>query len=98
MKQELWRVGTDWRFNRTALLAAMAADAHAFEAADLEKLKETGRCIKCDLFNTKLIGANLPGVNLSGADLNGASLIKADLSGANLSGANLAHADLSGPT
>ena len=34
-----WRVGTDWRFNRAALLAAVAvvaADAHAFEAEDLE--------------------------------------------------------------
>ncbi len=99
-----WRIGAHWRFDRDSLLAAVAAvaaDAHAFEAEDLEKLKETGRCIKCDLFNAKLIGANLPGVNLSGADLNRASLIKADLSGAdlsgaNLSGANLAHADLSG--
>ena len=37
-----WRVETHWRFNRAALLAAVAAvaaDAHAFEAEDLEKLK-----------------------------------------------------------
>jgi len=70
-------LGFHWRFNRVDLLAAVAANAHAFEAEDLEKLKETGRCIKCDLFGAKLIGANLPGVNLSGADLNRASLIRA---------------------
>ena len=63
------RIGTHWRFDRMALLAAEAATAHAFEVEDLEKLKETGRCIKCDLFGAKLSGANLPGVNLSGADL-----------------------------
>ena len=90
------RIGTRWRFDRAVLLAAEAANARAFEAEDLKKLKETGRCIKCDLFGAKLNGANLPGVNLSGADLNRASLIGTDLSGANLSGAKLTWADLSG--
>jgi excisionase family DNA binding protein len=33
------RIGTLWRFDRAALLAAEAAKAHAFEAEDLEKLK-----------------------------------------------------------
>jgi hypothetical protein len=87
-------MGCQWRFNPAAVLAAVAANGHAFEAEDLEKLKETGRCIKFDLFGAKLSGANLPGVNLSGADLNGASLIGADLSGADLSGANLTGAVL----
>ncbi len=90
------RIGVYWRFNRAALLVTVAANAHTFEAEDLEKLKVTGRCIKCDLFGAKLIGANLPGVNLSGADLNRARLIGADLRGANLRGANLTWADLSG--
>ena len=92
-----WSVGGHWRFDRAALLALLAAEAatsHAFEAEDLEKLKEKDRCIKCDLFGAKLIGGNLPGVNLSGADLNRASLIRADLSGADLSGANLTGAVL----
>jgi len=88
------RMGCQWRFNRAAVLAAVAANGHAFEAEDLEKLKEKDRCIKCDLFGAKLIGGNLPGVNLSGADLNRASLIRADLSGADLSGANLTGAVL----
>ena len=94
-----WSVGGHWRFDRAALLALLAAEAataHAFEAEDLEKLKETGRCIKCDLFGAELSGAKLPGVNLSGADLNRARLINVDLSGANLSGADLTWADLSG--
>ena len=91
------RIGTRWHFNRAALLAAVAAMADTFpDAEELEKLKETGRCIKCNLINAKLSGANLPGVNLSGADLNRASLIGTDLSGANLSGAKLTWADLSG--
>ncbi len=59
-----WRIGTHWRFEPVALLAAEAANAHAFKAEDFEKLKETGRCIKCDLFGAKLSVANLPGVNL----------------------------------
>ena len=79
-----------WRFARVALLVAEAANAHAFKAEDLEKLKETGRCIKCDLSGAKLNVANLPGVNLSGADLSRASLTGADLSRANLTGADLA--------
>ncbi len=91
-----WRIGTHWRFDRVGLLAAEAATANAFKAEDLEKLKETGRCIECDLFGAKLSLANLPGVNLSGADLSRASLTGADLSGANLSGANLTGAYLSG--
>jgi uncharacterized protein YjbI with pentapeptide repeats len=91
-----WRIETHWRFDRVALLAAEAANTHAFEAEDLEKLEQTGRCIKCDLFGAKLSVANLPGVNLSGADLSRASLTGADLSGANLSGANLTGAHLSG--
>ncbi len=89
-----WRVGRHWSFDRAALLAAVAGYAHAFEAEDLEKLEETGRCIECDLFGAELIGANLTEVDLSGADLNRASLIGADLSGAKLSGADLAGADL----
>lgn len=91
-----WHMGTHRRFDRVALLAVETAHAHAFEADALEKLKETGRCIECDLSGAKLSGANLPGVNLSGADLKRASLTGADLSGANLSGANLSGANFHG--
>ena len=91
-----WRIGTHWRFDRAALLAVEAANAHAYEAEDFEKLKETGRCIKCDLFGAKLSVTGLPGVNLSGVDLRTANLTGADLSGADLSGAKLTGAHLSG--
>ncbi len=100
------RMGCQWRFNRAAVLATVAANGHAFEAEDLEKLKETGRCIKCDLFGAKLIGAdlseanlegaNLIRANLSGADLNGANLVGAKPIGADLQGANLSRASLNG--
>jgi uncharacterized protein YjbI with pentapeptide repeats len=83
----------------------------AFNKADIEKLKATKACEKCNLrganlagadlskshlSGAELIGTNLRRANLSGADLSGASLIDAVLSEADLTGANLANADLSG--
>ena len=69
----------------TALIvvaALVANGAAAFEPADLQKLKDTGNCVECDLFKAILSGANL-----SRAYLNGAWLRKADLSEADLTGA-----------
>ena len=62
------RMGCQWRFNRAAVLAAVAANGHAFEAEDLEKLKEKDRCIKCDLFGANLTGAVLHSANFGGAE------------------------------
>ena len=65
--------------------------AHAFDGADVQKLKTTKRCRNCDL-----TAAELPGLNLAGADLSGANLTGANLTGANLLDSNLAGADVKG--
>ncbi len=68
----------------TVVAALVANGAAAFEPADLQKLKDTGNCVECDLFKAILSGANL-----SRANLNRAWLFKADLSEADLSEADL---------
>ena len=81
----------------TALMVAaslIASSASAFDPDDLQKLKDTGDCMDCDLSNANfrridLSNANLALANLSGADLNNANLRNANLSIANLSGADL---------
>ena len=66
----------------TALTIAatmFASSASAADPDDLQKLKDTGNCVECDLFKAILSEANM-----SRAYLNGASLRKADLSEAYL--------------
>ena len=75
----------------TVVAALVANGAAAFEPADLQKLKDTGNCVECDLFKAILSGANL-----NEADLFDATLWKADLSGANLTRANLTGAIMNG--
>ena len=75
----------------TVVAALVANGAAAFEPADLQKLKDTGNCVECDLFKAILSGANL-----SRAYLNGAWLRKADLSEANLIEADLSEAIMNG--
>lgn len=58
-------------------------------AENLEELKRTNVCTKCDLS-----GANLAGMNLQHANLLLTNLSEANLSGANLSGADLGYANL----
>ena len=58
------------------LLTATANTAKAFNVKDLQKLKQTKECLKCDLRSA----------NLSKAKLNGADLSETDLRGANLNG------------
>ncbi|MGR3295117.1 MAG: pentapeptide repeat-containing protein, partial [Candidatus Bathyanammoxibius sp.] len=85
--------------------------AYGYSEADLERVKNTNACPKCDLSGADLSGADLVvadlrSVNLSGASLKdawmsnawltGANLRDADLSGANLEGADLGGADLRG--
>ena len=79
---------------------------YGFDEKQVQTLKKTNNCKKCDLSGAKLSNldlsyADLSGANLSGADLSnsifsGANLTKANLSGANLTGANLFEANLSG--
>ena len=88
----------------TALTIAatmFASSASAFDPDDLQKLKDTGFCVGCDLRKAYLENANLIGADLSGADLRdaylkGAFLKGANLEGADLSGAFLMDANLSG--
>jgi uncharacterized protein YjbI with pentapeptide repeats len=79
---------------------------YGFDEKQVQTLKKTSNCKKCDLSGAKLNNldmtyADLSSANLSGADLSNsiltsANLSKANLSGANLSGVNLFEADLSG--
>lgn len=86
-----------------------AAQAQASNQQDLDQLKSTGGCLRCDLSGADLTqlnlakanlresnlkGANLTQVNLTNADLTGANLEAAVLNSANLSGASLTGANL----
>ena len=73
----------------TLAVSLTAGGASAFDPADLQKLKDTGECIGCDLRKANLEGAKLSGADLRGANLEGAKLVGADLRGANLRDANL---------
>ncbi|QFS47639.1 pentapeptide repeat-containing protein [Nostoc sphaeroides CCNUC1] len=86
-----------------ALLACFgfAEQALALNQLDLDQLKATSACPRCnlsgaDLTKFNLTGANLRGADLSGATLSQANLTNADLTGANLEGAVLNTANLSG--
>ena len=61
----------------TVAATMFAGSASAFDPDDLQKLKNTNECAKCDL----------TGANLTGANMNRANLIDTDLSGAYLYGA-----------
>ena len=67
----------------------MASGASAFGPADLQNLKDSKRCLLCDLSGAELRGADLSGADLSGADLSGAELRGADLRGADPRGAEM---------
>ena len=69
----------------------LSGELFAYKKSDLKKLRDTKKCIKCDLY-----GANLQFTNLSGANLNKANLNKAILSETNLNKANLRRSDLTG--
>lgn len=86
-----------------ALLACFgfAERAFALNQLDLDQLKATSACPRCnlsgaDLTKLNLTGANLRGADLSSATLSQANLTNADLTGANLEGAVLNSANLSG--
>ena len=74
----------------------LAAKLYSYKSEDLEKLKNTGVCAKCDLSGANFYEADLQEVNLSGAILHHTNLRRSNLSGANLSSAMLFRADLFG--
>ena len=68
---------------------AASWEVGAWDKIDYQRLMATKKCVKCDLTEAYLSGAdlvftNLSGANLSGADLNEVNLFAADLEGANL--------------
>jgi uncharacterized protein YjbI with pentapeptide repeats len=87
-------------------LFLIANTSVAFDEKQVQALKKSNVCKKCDLSGAKLNNldmsyVDLSSANLSGADLSNSTLFsgklsKANLSGANLSGTNLFEADLSG--
>lgn len=75
--------------------------SYAFSPSDLQKLKTTGSCEKCDLSganlaNINLNKANLNGANLSGANLTNAKIIDSDLRSVNWSGATIQNTNVYG--
>jgi uncharacterized protein YjbI with pentapeptide repeats len=88
-----------WR-KRWKAAADRLTSAEAKGMNDKQLLK-TQQCIKCDLQDADLEGANLEGAslldaNLGSANLEGASLLDANLWGANLKGAKLDATKLKG--
>ena len=67
-----------------------------YSQKDLDQLKNTNQCPRCDLRRADLRRADLSEANLRGADLRWANLSGANLSGANLTNAFLYKANLSG--
>ena len=55
------------------LLTATANTAQAFDEKDLAKLKETKKCLRCDLRKANLSKADLSWAKLKGAKLMGAT-------------------------
>lgn len=80
-------------------LTLSATDAAALRKEALAQLRSQNACVRCELTDVDLKGANLKrarlnAANLSRANLSGAVADFAELSGSNLSGANLAGARL----
>lgn len=106
--QEVWVLSMKRILTALTVAATMfASSASAFDPDDLQKLKDTGECMGCDLSGANLgMDANLEGANLARADLEGANLFKAnlfkaflvdaDLTDARLLSANLEDASLRG--
>lgn len=65
------------------IVALWANGALAFNQEDVEKLRNTGSCQKCDLSKFQFPDkANLTNANLTGANLTGANLTGTDLTNA----------------
>ncbi len=79
-----------------AMLACLgfAQQALAVNQQDLEQLRATAACPRCDLSGADFANANLTGVNLRDANLKGANFTQANLRGADLTGADLTGAVL----
>tara|TARA_Y100001960_G_C14505279_1_gene743696 strand:+ start:369 stop:683 length:315 start_codon:yes stop_codon:yes gene_type:complete len=76
------------------IATAWACQKFTFSEKDLNKLKATKFCPKCNLKKTNLSGVDLTGANLIGADLTNADLSSADLRKVNLDRTKLSGAVL----
>ncbi len=84
------------------IIALGVSGALAFDPSDLEKLKATNSCVKCDLRGADLyadVYVDMTNAILTGADLTNANLAlmvlrRVDLTGAILTGADLTKAYL----
>lgn len=90
----LWISVKNMNFKIVATVALLACfgfaeQALALNQLDLDQLKATSTCPRCNLSGADLTQLNLTGANLRGADLSGATLSKANLTKADLTGANL---------
>ena len=74
----------------------LSANIYSYYPEDLEKLRDSKNCSKCDLSGANFYEADLREVNLNGAILHHANLRRSNLSGADLSSAMLFRADLFG--
>ena len=74
----------------------LSGELFAYKKSDLKKLRDTKKCIKCDLSGANLHYTNLSETNLNKANLRRSYLTGADLTGANLNKAKLTGADLTG--
>ena len=52
----------------TALLSLFLTSVNGFNPEDLERLKGSGECIKCDLTKAEMIGIKLVGANLGSSN------------------------------
>ena len=73
---------------------AASWEVGAWDKIDYQRLMATKKCVKCDLTEAYLSGADLVFTNLSGVNLSGADLSEANLFYTNLSAADLSEADL----
>jgi len=81
----------------TALTVAatmFASSASAFDPDDLQRLRDTSECYKCDLSEADLRGAFLREADISDADLSGADLTNANLSRATMKGVTLCNTNM----
>ncbi len=78
----------------TVCFLAASTVSYGFDEKQVQALKKTNSCKKCDLPGVKLSNLDLTYVDLSGANLSGADLTNTVMQSANLFEANLKGANV----
>ncbi len=86
-------------FSVSVILFLQSCGGEDIVTKNVNTLKSSKSCVKCDLGEADLSGEDLSGADLRDADLSradfrGTNLTRANLTGANLTRANLTRADL----